>query len=456
MSFYDLIQSPLCYATLKQNYDMIVCDTCRCAWYSSTNHRDFHAPIHVKVCKKPDFEMVDQLKLEQCYEMLLNMFGENCDLNHNTAAILVRFYYLARVEGHKKRSKRSKFAKNLDDISFELREILRSNFRSNKILNKAWSCPGIPQFLMFIDMQSLTFNGLLNTYPTGRPIFRNSKEDVDFDNKYNVHYDSSGDWIGCFVIQFLVLSSVKSDIHSGPQNDGRGQLQSIPYAKASRTRIAGILSDFILRNSLKEALYPIPGLILNIAESHKTEFVELLNIGIFPGILEWADQEFTLKTLDIISTSVVINCLNEKNVLQILEDCCHALEFPTWQYKNKQVNDDIYFSIKNIVVSILCSDFFPVPELLLKGIDQRLEQEVPDWQASSCFGQKRMILKYFHEKLTFECDSQKITSEIIMQWIDQWRLPVVNKERFAHKVMDLSSFENWLKKCKYDNKVLVQ
>ena len=451
MSFYELIQRPICYATLKQTDDLIICPTCKCAWYSSISLKEFHASTHKQVCKEPNYDMIDQLNLEQCYDMLGDMFGDTCHPNSNSAAVLLRFSYLAKTEGKKKHNRRSELAKTLNDISFELREKLRSNFNSPEIMEGVWACPGIPQYIMFCNLQSLTFYGLAKLYPHGRPIFKNSKEDTDFDKKFNVHYDTSAEWTGCFILQFLVLTSVKNFIKSSPKDDGRAELETSRCARVSRLRIAEILSDYTLRNSLKEALYPVPGLILNVAENSKTELIELLHVGSFPGILEWADQDFCFKTLRIISTSEIINFLNEKTLIQIIEDCCHALEFPTWQYKDCLINDDIYLLCKTMVVLIMSNKSVNVFNILQKGITQKIEQVIPDWQASSSFGQKRLILVYFLEKLS-ENDSKtgQLAETNILEWINQWQFSGIDKRKFACKVMESNTFENWQLKLAYD------
>ena len=451
MEYFDILRQPLCYVTFETSDSLINCSKCKCAWYSNSETQSLHLPIHDLLCNEPDFEAINDYSLEQCYQLLLTSMKSLENFDYNTATVLVRFQHLAMKQGMKPQNKRSALGKTLNDVGCEFKESIRTLFSSEKcpeiILKHLWACPGLPQFLLLGDMQSLTFYGLKIRHPNGRPLFNNNFDEKAFEVKFNSHLDTSGEWLGFLMIQLLVYTSCSTaKLTAGECHDGIGLLRQSWDAKASRLRIGQILACPVLRTSLKESLYSIPSLIYNMAENNHKEFLTLLNLGIFPGVLEMTDQQYALSTLKMM-TVFDLKELSYWSTVDIIKACCHALEHPTWMYQSTSSDKEIQSECKNIVASLMCQKTSTIKSILEFGIKQR--DKAISWNRGDAFGAKRIVLAYLLENVA-GLNGEDLNELIILRWLEEWK-SISDRQKFAKSVMDTDIFTKWASHNKKQN-----
>lgn len=443
MDHFSALQKPLCYHDLKSCENLICCTNCGCAWYSSSEAKGLHSANHSKVCSVPDINEIRNYTLEQCCEILMSTFSDHSKFDHNTAAVLAHFKHLALKEGERPRQKRSETGKNLNDIGFQLKEKLREMFFKSPcyedILNHLWACPGFPQYLLLGDLRSLTFHGLKAKFPEGRPVFNNIHDEKVFDEKFNAHLDTSGEWSGFLILQLLVFTSCTPEKATDEGIcDGIGQLRNTSNAKAARLRITEILSSPVMRTSLKEALYSVPGLVYNITKNDEQEIVMMLEQGAFSGVLEMADQDYALNTLEELGMHN-LSGLSKSSIVSIIKECCSAIEKPVWIFVNSTLDKKIKSACKNIVASLICQHYSSIVSILELGMQHKKEKI--HWVKTDIFGYDRLILSFFLGKI-LESSGNHVNNDIILRWLDEWGL-LKDRSKYAEIVMDEDTLKCW-------------
>jgi len=438
---YDILKRKICYTTLQASDDLLRCTRCKCAWYLDAEQQRAHWPIHKITCKRPDFQMVSSLSGEKCYELVCTTFPSSPD--HNTAAALVRLYSLIRQEDGKPVEDQKVFSEDLDDMACHLQAITRLNSSVlDRYYEKVWACPGMAQFLLFTDLRTIGYKKTMKKFPEGLPVDQSDEECEDFDD--HLYDDSSGEHLAWFVIGFLIRSCVSGTLSMCSNHDGRGMLRDTAYAKAARLRLTEIFSNPVLHKSSKKALYPIPGYVLNIAENLPTEFIKMLNKGIFFGIIRWADIDYSVQTLKIIANMGAreVRSLTKATKLNILESCCYVFQWPgcpIWSSIDEDQDAVIYDQCMNIAGTLMLNSR-NVPSLLEDGMNRRLEQ-TPDW-SSTDFAIRRIVLAYLHAEIGK--NKGRVTLALIKNCLTNWKeIKIFEQMEYAQKVMDPEPFEKW-------------
>ena len=437
---FDIFKNKICYASFEPKVDsaskLLRCSRCQCAYYKSKEDQIANWKFHKAVCKKPQFDVVAKLSASQC----LNILYKSRQFDHNTAAIFERLFDWMR-KAHKEGMRELdgidllNYGEKLHAISrkqipFAVDDALESDYR------QAWACPGIPQLMFFTDLKSIKLKKLMKDYPDGYPRFTDEDEACDFSMKYEFIEDDCAEEIAWFIIGFLVRSRVWGNLAAASNHDGRGNLRDSPYGLAATKRVGDIFASKMLRGSIRKAAYPIPGFLLNIAENKPREFEMLLEMGVAPGIIEWADISYAQDAMRIIS-KMRLEKLSENRRLDLLELCCSIFNkygSKPWYDSNDRNSKDISKVCVDIVCVIL-NDQNNAKQLLEKGMCRRQEKETAHKYVDTDFDRLRLPLAYLHAQ--FSSLQSHPTSDVIEDWLkDHEKLEDWEKIDFAEQVMD--------------------
>ena len=449
---FAMLQRPICYRSFKVKENLLRCSRCKCAWYTNKEEQKAHWKIHKTVCKEPDFTMVSKLSGEQCFQLVQE---ELCSLKlgHNTAVLLESLYRYLRELRKPNDHKRKSHGMDIYDYGLQLHSFTRLSSGTTGSLDmyykRAWAIPGMPQFLYFTDLKSLTYTKIVERFPTGRP----SSDSVDGDDDFEtLNYDDTGEVLGWFVIGFLIRSCVVGPISLVSTHDGQGNLRNYEFCKGAIIRVAEICARSELRSSAMKSMYPVSGFFLNIAQNQPDVMIEVLNVGAFPGIIEWADQQYCLDLLKIIAR-LDTKKLNEEIKFDMLASCCSTQGYnaePLW-YSGE---DDE--KITNVCVKIaakILADTSDVFTLLKLAIQSRRERDVYVWKYKD-FGQKRIVLAFLLRKVSHNNGNSSL--KLLKGWLNEWKMIKDHRyPEFAVEVMDTDMYEEWLADTK-DNRAFYE
>ena len=418
MEIYAILQQPLCYSTFKEDNATTKCETCQCAWFSPNSNSEYHSAS----CCKPDYCTIQNLSGDECYRKLLLAFSVPKGVDHNTAAIFLRFQWLAFEEAKVSKKKRSDFGKNIDQLSCELRERIKFSVqfvdRYEEYYHYIWTCPGMPQLLLFAPSLSNTFVGLRTKFPCGRPLFSSAAEEKAFDIKYNTKMDSSGDWLGRPLFQILTQSCLVIGTTEESEEDlSKCPLINTNYALASKNRIWKILSDSTLFSSLEESIVSAPSLLMNVCLNSHEDLILSLNFGSFTGIIQLADIAHIPNMLEILTRDFDFNLIKNDEQLSIIETCCFVMKEPVWKFSSKLEDSCIIQLCRKIVSEILCQSPNFI-SLLNCGLDRRLEESLVGWDKLSCFPTRRICFAFIKDRVSK--DKIKCSAIDVDGWLDDW------------------------------------
>jgi len=463
---FDILEKPICYSTFLTEEDcgapLKRCTKCRCAWYSSVEEQRANWPLHKKLCKKPDYDMVKKMSLQQCLNSLDKM-SSPLTITHNYAIILERVFDLVRnsdVRGLEDEWDHEDVGLRLHSYSRLLVRVDDPGDYLKSFYQLAWACPGMPQLLFFSDFRSIALTKMMSDFPNGRPMFDNEEEKASFNEEYNVKEDSSGESIAWFIVGFLVRSCIWGKLTMSSKNDGFGNFRDTKFGHAAIIRLGQIFSSTVLRKCGMSALYPVPSLVLNITREKPDVFLQLLNMGIGLGILGWADQEFGRDTLKIMC-NMDLRALSYDKKLDLLEvlfcifekepkvpwESQSADDFNPWEEASNYQFDGkelIKLSMKLVVNVLNCSK--DLKTLLSKGVNRRPEFDEFSWFDENG-DRKRIILAFLLEKMTLVGKhSMKKLATTLTSWsqIEFWE-----KMKYAKSALSEESYGRYCEQAKY-------
>ena len=444
---FEILSKPICYVTLEVNDSLLQCSGCRCAWYSSKDHQQEHWSVHKRVCKIPEIRMIEQMTAQQCFDALCGGDSSNITAlpwDHNTAAIFVRLYYIMRTTDPETGICDSIFGEKsvARDLAVTLQALARTSLPES-YHKRAWACPGLPQLLFFTDLRSNLIFERMQDNPQGLPVelFKES-DSYKKDYKSDTEADDSGESLAFFVISFLVRSSIAGELGYSSIQDGVTTIGRTQVAAGARLRIAQILSTPSLRDSAINALAPVPGLLLNIAENLPEEFIKFLDMGIFKAILQLAARneqysEFAVKTMNIVA-SLDPALLADDTKLDILETCLGPIKYytsfmgPGISKPDKQIPT----VCNKVAINILLHE----PDLttfLERGMARRSEIVTPSWDIDTAFGEQRAALAFLLEKLVLSMHGGTVNGRSLKGCLREWKkLSSGEKSKFRMQVMD--------------------
>ena len=462
----EILEKPICYSTFLTEEDcgapLKRCTKCRCAWYRSVEEQRANWPLHKKFCKKPDYDVIKKMSLQQCMS-LLDKMSSPTTLTHNYAAILERVFDLVRNSDADELEDQWEH----EDVGLRMHSYSRLWVRVDdpgdylkSFYELAWACPGMPQVLFFSDLRSISLRKMMSQFPNGRPNFDNEEEKVSFDGQYNVKEDSSGESIAWFIVGFLVRSCVWGKLTMSSKDDGFGNFRGTKFAYAARIRLGQIFSSTVLRKCSMSALYPVPGLMLNFATEKPNAFIQLLNMGVGLGILAWADQEYGRDTLKVMC-HMDLQKLSDDKKLDLLEVCFCLFEkepkvpwesqssddFNPWEEaSNYQYDGTELVELSMMLIVNLLNSSQDLKALFSKGVNRRPENDQSLWFDENS-DRKRIILAFLLEKMTLGGKhSMKTLAKNLASWaeIEFWE-----KMKYAKAALSEESYQRYCKQAKH-------
>lgn len=384
----------------------------------------------------------------ECMEAIKLQFTR---FDHNTAAMFERIFDLIRVSSDHGKDKLD--GTDMMQLGFHLHSFARlqwptSDFNNIDIFESfyqsAWACPGMPQLLHFTDLRSSTYRQLMKSYPEGRPTFDDEEEEEEFDLKYDHDSDLTGEYASWFIIGFLVRSCVWGHLSCASNHDGRGHLRDTDYSKAAMLRLARLFSSKMLRNSAKKALYPVAGLMLNIAEKKPKEFLELIEIGVGPAILEWADEDYGKDSLEIM-TRLDLSKVSDHMKLDLLEICLNTFSrtpaYPWNSFMDQRKDGRLVKLCLKLVFNLFktTSDLKGILEI---GLKRRPELVKHQWCAK--YGRVRIPIAFVYVKL-LSGQNLLLKSSLESMLQEFGELRIYDKIGYAEKVLEENEYRLYIK-----------
>jgi len=250
--------------------------------------------------------------------------------------------------------------------------------------------------------------------------------------------------VAWFIVGFLVRSCVFGSLAMSSNHDGRGKLRATNFAAAALRRVTQIFVNKVTHASAKKALYPLPGLMLTVAEKKPSLFLQMLELGVGPPVMKWADQEYGKNTMSIMAT-LNLSGLSDHPKLDLLETCLNVFgRYPSYPWYSMDEADDenLVELCLDIAVSLL-SNNTDLKGFLERGMKRRPEISKPDWTDHKN-GESRMVIAFIYEKLISDVDVMKI--ETLTASLEQWgKLHLWEKTKYAENVMEedhLRAYDN--------------